>query len=134
MNIKTSIKIATALMFLQLSPLFISLFSPEFMQVLIVDAFGDTPSNDAVLMFETFALVVSLLGIGICFAMYGSLSFNEENVLKRLCFLFFVIMGFFGLPDLIGFINGDPTAPLPVIAMNLIAIAVLFYGAKKGTV
>lgn len=36
MNIKTSIKIATALMFLQLSPLFISLFSPEFMQVLIV--------------------------------------------------------------------------------------------------
>jgi predicted membrane channel-forming protein YqfA (hemolysin III family) len=104
------------------------------MQVLIVDAFGDTPSNDAVLMFETFALVVSLLGIGICFAMYGSLSFNEENVLKRLCFLFFVIMGFFGLPDLIGFIKGDPTAPLPVIAMNLIAIAVLFYGAKKGTV
>jgi predicted membrane channel-forming protein YqfA (hemolysin III family) len=66
--------------------------------------------------------------------MYGSLSFNEENVLKRLCFLFFVIMGFFGLPDLIGFIKGDPTAPLPVIAMNLIAIAVLFYGAKKGTV
>ncbi len=134
MNIKTSIKIATALMLLQLSPLIISLFSPEFMQVLIVDAFGDTPSNDAVLMFETFALVVSLLGIGICFAMYGSLSFNEENVLKRLCFLFFVIMGFFGLPDLIGFIKGDPTAPLPVIAMNLVAIAVLFYGAKKSTV
>ena len=134
MNIKTSIKIATALMLLQLSLLIISLFSPEFMQVLIVDAFGDTPSNDAVLMFETFALVVSLLGIGICFAMYGSLSFNEENVLKRLCFLFFVIMGFFGLPDLIGFIKGDPTAPLPVIAMNLVAIAVLFYGAKKDTV
>ena len=134
MNIKTSIKIATALLLLQLSPLIISLFSPEFMQVLIVDAFGETPSNDAVLMFETFALVVSLLGIGICFAMYGSLSFNEENVLKRLCFLFFVIMGFFGLPDLIGFIKGDPTAPLPVIAMNLVAIAVLFYGAKKSTV
>ena len=134
MNIKTSIKIATALLLLQLSPLIISLFSPEFMQVLIIDAFGGTPSKDAVLMFETFALVVSLLGIGICFAMYGTLSFNEENVLKRLCFLFFVMMGFFGLPDLIGFIKGDPTAPLPVIAMNLVAIAVLLYGAKKGTV
>lgn len=134
MKIKTTIRLSLALMLLQLLPLFISLFSPEFMNALVADAFGDSPSNDAIVMFETFALVVALMGIGICFLMYGSLSFEEESVLKRLCFLFFVIMGFFGLPDLIGFLKGDPTAPLPVIAMNLTAIFVLFYGAKKGTI
>ena len=133
MKIKTAIRLSLALMLLQLLPLFISLFSPEFMNILVADAFGDSPSNDAIVMFETFALVVALMGIGICFLMYGSLSFQEESVLKRLCFLFFVIMGFFGLPDLIGFLKGDPTAPLPVIAMNLTAIIVLYYGSKKGT-
>ena len=133
MKIKTAIRLSLALMLLQLLPLFISLFSQEFMNVLVDDAFGDSPSNDAIVMFETFALVVALMGIGICFLMYGSLSFEEESVLKRLCFLFFVIMGFFGLPDLIGFLKGDPTAPLPVIAMNLTAIIVLYYGSKKGT-
>ena len=133
MKIKTAIRLSLALMLLQLLPLFISLFSPEFMNILVADAFGDSPSNDAIIMFETFALVVALMGIGICFLMYGSLSFEEESVLKRLCFLFFVIMGFFGLPDLIGFLKGDPTAPLPVIAMNLTAIIVLYYGSKKGT-
>lgn len=133
MKIKTAIRLSLALMLLQLLPLFISLFSPEFMNILVADAFGDSPSNDAIVMFETFALVVALMGIGICFLMYGSLSFEEESVLKRLCFLFFVIMGFFGLPDLIGFLKGDPTAPLPVIAMNLTAIIVLYYGSKKGT-
>lgn len=134
MKIKTTIKLSLALMLLQLLPLFISLFSPEFMQILTADAFGESPSNDAVLMFETFALVVALMGIGICFLMYGSLSFEDENVLRKLCFLFFVIMGFFALPDLIGFLKGDPTAPLPVIAMNLSAIILLLYGSKKGTV
>ena len=133
MKIKTAIRFSLALMLLQLLPLFISLFSPEFMNVLVADAFGDSPSSDAIVMFETFALVVALMGIGICFLMYGSLSFEEESVLKRLCFLFFVIMGFFGLPDLIGFFKGNPTAPLPVIAMNLTAIIVLYYGSKKGT-
>ena len=133
MKIKTAIRLSLALMLLQLLPLFISLFSPEFMNVLVADAFGDSPSSDAIVMFETFALVVALMGIGICFLMYGSLSFEEESVLKRLCFLFFVIMGFFGLPDLIGFLKGNPTAPLPVIAMNLTAIIVLYYGSKKGT-
>ena len=103
MKIKTAIRLSLALMLLQLLPLFISLFSPELMNVLVADAFGDSPSSDAIVMFETFALVVALMGIGICFLMYGSLSFEEESVLKRLCFLFFVIMGFFGLPDLIGF-------------------------------
>lgn len=133
MKIKTAIRLSLALMLLQLLPLFISLFSPELMNVLVADAFGDSPSSDAIVMFETFALVVALMGIGICFLMYGSLSFEEESVLKRLCFLFFVIMGFFGLPDLIGFFKGNPTAPLPVIAMNLTAIIVLYYGSKKGT-
>ena len=85
-------------------------------------------------MFETFALVVALMGIGICFLMYGSLSFEDENVLRKLCFYSLSLWDFFGLPDLIGFLKGDPTAPLPVIAMNLSAIALLFYGSKKGTV
>ncbi|MGB1450043.1 MAG: hypothetical protein ACPG8F_09440 [Flavobacteriaceae bacterium] len=133
MNIKLSIKLAIALLLLQILPLIISLFSADFMLMLLTDSFGDNPSSDAITMFESFALVVGLMGIGLCFLMYGSLSFNNVEVLQKLCFLFFVIMGFFALPDLIGVIKGDPTAPLPIIAMNLATMVILLYGAKKGT-
>lgn len=133
MNIKLSIKLAIGLLLLQILPLIISLFSADFMLILLTDSFGDSPSSDAVTMFESFALVVGLMGIGLCFLMYGSLSFNNREVLQKLCFLFFVMMGFFALPDLIGVIKGDPTAPLPIIAMNLATMVILLYGAKKGT-
>ena len=97
MKIKTTIRLSLALMLLQLLPLLISLFSPEFMQILIADAFGDSPSNDAIVMFETFALVVALMGIGICFLMYGSLSFEDENVLRRLLLFILCHHGLFWL-------------------------------------
>lgn len=133
MKIKTIIKISIALLFLQLVPLLISYFSPEFKLALITESFGNTPSQDAVKMFELFSLVVGLMGIGICFLMYGVLTFSDLMVLRRLSFLFFMLMGFFALPDLIGAIKGNPTAPLPVIILNLIMIVLLLYGSKRGT-
>ncbi|NCG04024.1 MAG: hypothetical protein GWO82_01680 [Bacteroidetes bacterium] len=133
MKIKTIIKISIALLFLQLVPLLISYFSPEFKLALITESFGNTPSQDAVKMFELFSLVVGLMGIAICFLMYGVLTFSDLMVLRRLSFLFFMLMGFFALPDLIGAIKGNPTAPLPVIILNLIMIVLLLYGSKRGT-
>jgi predicted membrane channel-forming protein YqfA (hemolysin III family) len=134
MKIKTIIKISIALLFLQLLPLLISYFSPEFKLALITESFGKTPSQDAVKIFDLFSLVVGLMGIAICFLMYGVLKFTDLVILRRLSFLFFVLMGFFALPDLIGAIKGDPTAPLPVIVLNLAMIVLLLYGSKKGTV
>ncbi|CAI8164138.1 MAG: Uncharacterised protein [Bacteroidota bacterium] len=133
MKIKAIIKISIALLFLQLVPLLISFFSPEFKLALITESFGNTPSQDAVKMFELFSLVVGLMGIGICLLMYGVLTFTDLMVLRRLSFLFFMLMGFFALPDLIGAIKGNPTAPLPVIILNLIMIVLLLYGSKRGT-
>ena len=133
MKIKTILKISIALLFLQLVPLLISFFSPEFKLALITESFGNTPSQDAVKMFELFSLVVGLMGIGICLLMYGVLTFTDLMVLRRLSFLFFMLMGFFALPDLIGAIKGNPTAPLPVIILNLIMIVLLLYGSKRGT-
>ena len=118
---------------LQVLPLIISLFSPEFKIMLMTDAFGDVPSEDAVVMFEQFALVLGLTVIGIIIFLYGSLSFNDEATLRRLSILFFALAGFFALPDLINVINGQPTAPLPVIILGLLSMGLFYYGSKKGT-
>ena len=134
MKIKTIFKINIALIFLQGLPLFISWFSPEFKTMLLGDAFGSNPSSDAILMFDQFALVLGLVVIGIITAIYGSLSFNDLEVLKRLSLLYFAIAGFFALPDLISAIKGEPTAPLPVIILGLISVGLFYYGSKKGTV
>ena len=69
--------------------------------MLMTDAFGDGASQDAVVMFKKFALVLGLLVIGIVILIYGTLSLNELDTLKRLSFLFFALAGFFALPDLI---------------------------------
>ncbi len=119
---------------LQVLPLIISLFSPEFKIMLMTDAFGDVPSEDAVVMFEQFALVLGLTVIGIIIFLYGSLSFNDEATLRRLSLLFFALAGFFALPDLINVINGQPTAPLPVIILGLLSMGLFYYGSKKGTI
>ena len=134
MKIKTIFKINILLIFLQGLPLFISWFSPEFKSMLLVDAFGDNPSSDAVLMFEQFALVLGLVVIGIITAIYGSLSFDNLEVLKRLSLLYFAIAGFFALPDLISAIRGEPTAPLPVIVLGLISVGLFYFGSKRGTI
>jgi len=134
MKIKTIFWLCATLIFIQGLPLFLSLFLPEFKMMLITDAFGVDPSADAVTMFETFALVVGLLVLGIIFVIIGAISFTDLITLKRVSFLLFVLSGFFALPDLIGFINGDPTAPFPVIIIGLATIGLFFYGSKRGTV
>lgn len=134
MKIKTIFWLCASLIFIQGIPLFLSLFSAEFKMMLIADAFGANPSADAVIMFETFALVVGLLVLGIVFIIIGATSFTDLDTLKRVSFLLFVFSGFFALPDLIGFIKGDPTAPLPVIILGLVTLGLFYYGSKKGTV
>lgn len=134
MKIKTIFKINIAIIFLQGLPLFISWFSPEFKAMLLGDFFGSNPSNDAILMFDQFALVLGLVVIGIITAIYGSLSFNDLEVLKRLSLLYFAIAGFFALPNLISVIKSEPTAPMPVIILGLISVGLFYYGSKKGTV
>jgi hypothetical protein len=134
MKIKTIFKINIVLIFLQALPLYISLFSPEFQMMLTADFFGSEPSRDATMMFEQFALVLGFIILGIIFLIYGTLSFNDINVLKRMSFLFFVLFGFFNLPDLISFFTGQPTAPLPVIIMGLLSLGLFYYGSRKGTI
>ena len=119
---------------LQVLPLIISLFSPEFKIMLMTDAFGEDPSKDAIVMFEQFALVLGLTVIGTIIFLYGSLSFNDEGTLKRLSLLFFVLAGFFSLPDLINVLSGQPTAPIPVIVLGLLSMGLFYYGSKKGTI
>ena len=133
MKIKTIFKINMVIIALQVLPLIISLFSPEFKIMLMTDAFREEPSKDAVVMFEQFALVLGLTVIGIIIFLYGSLSFNDEATLRRLSLLFFALAGFFALPDLINVINGQPTAPLPVIILGLLSMGLFYYGSKKGT-
>ena len=134
MKIKTIFWICISLIFLQGLPLLLSIISPEFKLTLVSDAFGSNPSEDAIIIFNTFALVVGLLVIGIIFLIIGTMSFTEINTLKRMSFLFFVLQGFFALPDLISFLKGEPTAPLPVIIMGLITLGLFYYGSKKGTI
>lgn len=102
--------------------------------MLLSDVFGNNPSSDAILMFDQFALVLGLVIIGIISLLYGSLSFNDLEVLKRLSFLYFALSGFFALPDLISVLKGEPTAPLPVIILGLITVGLFYYGSRKGTV
>ena len=134
MKIKTIFWICISLIFLQGLPLFLSIISPEFKLTLVSDAFGSNPSEDAIIIFNTFSLVVGLLVIGIIFLIIGTMSFTEINTLKRMSFLFFVLQGFFALPDLISFLKGEPTAPLPVIITGLITLGLFYYGSKKGTI
>ena len=135
MKIKTIFKIVIAIGLLQIMPLIISLFSPEFSLMLTTDTFGFIPSEDAMLMFENFALVLSFVFMGIIFHMIGAMSFNDESVLRRLSFLYFVLFGFLSLTDLVAVVQGsNMAAPLPVILLGLVSLGLLYYGSKKGTV
>lgn len=134
MKIKTIFKINIILIFLQALPLYISLFSIDFKMVLMGDFFGSDPSPDALIMFDQFALVLGLTILGIISLIYGSLSFNDIKVLKRMSFLLFALAGFFALPELINVFTDQPSAPLPVIIMGLISVGLFYYGSKKGTV
>ena len=134
MKIKTIFWICISLIFLQGLPLFLSILSPEFKLILVSEAFGGNPSEDAIVIFNTFTLVVGLLVIGIIFLILGTMKFTDLNTLRKMSFLFFVLLGFFALPDLINFLRGEPTAPLPVIILGLITMGLFYYGSKKGTI
>lgn len=134
MKIKTIFWICIFLIFLQGLPLFISILSPEFKLNLVTEAFGSNPSDDALVIFNTFALVVGLLVIGIIFFVIGAMKFRELETLRRMSFLFFMLQGFFALPDLISVLKGEPTAPLPVIMMGLVTMGLFYYGSKKGKI
>ena len=101
--------------------------------MLLGDFLGDNPSADAITMFDQFSLVLGLVIIGIIALIYGSLSFNDLDVLKRLSLLYFALAGFFALPELINVIKGNPTAPLPGIIIGLIGLGLFYYGSRKGT-
>ena len=130
MKIKTIFWICIVLIFLQGLPLFLSVLSPEFKLSLIGDAFGSNPSEDAIIIFNTFALVVGLLVIGVIFLIIGTMRFTDINTLKRMSF-FFCSTRVFALPDLISFLKGEPTAPLPVIIMGLVTLGLFYYGSKR---
>ena len=134
MKIKTIFKINRGMRGLQVGPLSISLFSPEFKMTFLSEILGEETSKDAVIMFDQFALVLGLTVIGIITFIYGSLSFNDLDTLKRLSFLFFALTGFFALPELINLFKGQMSAPLPVIILGLISVGLFYYGSKKGTI
>tara|TARA_B100001248_G_C27262623_1_gene399167 strand:- start:368 stop:772 length:405 start_codon:yes stop_codon:yes gene_type:complete len=134
MKIKTIFWTCSALIFVQALPLYLSIFSSEFKMELVSDAFASNPSADAITIFDTFALVVGLIALGMIFIIIGATSFKDLETLKRVSFLFFVLAGFFSLPDLIGFLKGDPTAPLPVIILGLVTMGLFYFGSIKGTI
>ena len=133
MRIKTIFKINMILIFIQAISLVLGLFIRDLLNSLFLDAFGEVSSADAIKMFVTFSLVLGLTIIGIIFLTYGSLSFNDLVILKRLSFLFFVLTGFIVFPDLIAICKRDPIAPLPIIIFGLITLGLFYYGSKKGT-
>lgn len=132
MKIKTIFWIGIACTFLQILPLLISFFSPEFKLMLIRDAFGNEPSPHAITMFDQFVLVIGFIGVGFISMLFGAFSFKDLESLKKLSFLFFVFSLFWALPDLLNVILGDPAAPLPVIILGLIQLGLFYYGFKKG--
>lgn len=135
MKLKTIFWIAAVLTALQMLPLIGAMFSPDIKAALVLDAFGvESLSPDASLLFDTFILVVGCIVMGIFFMIIGITSIEDLAALKRLSFLLFVVMGFFALPDLINAFAGKPTAPLPVIILNMAALGLLLYGSKKGTI
>jgi hypothetical protein len=63
------------------------------------------------------------------------MSFNDEAVLTRQSFLYFVLFGFLSLTDLVAVVQGsNMAAPIPVILLGLVSLVLLYYGSKKGTV
>ena len=134
MKIRIVFWIAAVSTFLQALPLYLSMFSKEFKLILIGDFFGGSPSTDAVVMFDQFALVVGLLALGFSFICIGATKLKGLVELRRISFLLFVFSGFFALPGLISVSQGNPTAPLPVIILGLTNMVLLYYGYKKGVI
>ncbi len=95
MKIRIIFWIAAVSTFLQALPLYLSMFSREFKLILIGDVFGESPSADAVAMFDQFALVVGLLALGFSFICIGATKFRGLVELRRISFLLFCVLRFF---------------------------------------
>ncbi len=134
MKIKTIFWLAIICSTIQVMPLVISFFSPDFKLMLVSDVMGDSPSPGAITMFDQFIVVVGFAAIGFIVMLFGALSFNNLETLKKLSFIFFAYSGFWALPDVVSFIKGNPTAPLGVIILGLIQMGLFLYASKKGTV
>ena len=134
MKIKTIFWIAITCIFIQLLPLLITFFSPEFKLMLVSDVFGREPSLDAITIFDQFAFVLSFIGLGFISVIFGAFSFEDLESLQKVSFLFFIFSIFWTLPDLLNLILGEPAAPIPVIILGLIQIGLFYYGSKKGVV
>ena len=134
MKIKTIFWIAITCIFVQLLPLLITFFSPEFKLMLVSDVFGNEPSSDAITMFDQFAFVLSFVGLGFISMIFGAFSFDDLESLRKVSFLFFIFSIFWTLPDLLNIILGEPAAPIPIIILGLIQVGLFYYSSKKGVV
>ena len=134
MKIKTIFWIAITCIFVQLLPLLVTFFSPEFKLMLVSDAFGNEPSSDSITMFDQFAFVLSFIGLGFISMIFGAFSFDDLESLRKVSFLFFIFSIFWTLPDLLNLILGEPAAPIPIIILGLIQVGLFYYGSKKGVV
>ena len=134
MKIKTIFGIAITCIFVQLLPLLITFFSPEFKLMLVSDVFGNEPSSDAITMFDQFAFVLSFVGLGFISMIFGAFSFDDLESLRKVSFLFFIFSIFWTLPDLLNLILVEPAAPIPIIILGLIQVGLFYYGSKKGVV
>ena len=134
MKIKTIFWIAITCIFVQLLPLLVTFFSPEFKLMLVSDAFGNEPSSDAITMFDQFAFVLSFVGLGFISMIFGAFSFDDLESLRKVSFLFFIFSIFWTLPDLLNIILGEPAAPIPIIILGLVQVGLFYYGSKKGVV
>ena len=134
MKIKTIFGIAITCIFVQLLPLLVTFFSPEFKLMLVSDAFGNEPSSDSITMFDQFAFVLSFIGLGFISMIFGAFSFDDLESLRKVSFLFFIFSIFWALPDLLNLILGEPAAPIPIIILGLIQVGLFYYGSKKGVV
>ena len=134
MKIKTIFGIAITCIFVQLLPLLVTFFSPEFKLMLVSDAFGNEPSSDSITMFDQFAFVLSFIGLGFISMIFGAFSFDDLESLRKVSFLFFIFSIFWTLPDLLNLILGEPAAPIPIIILGLIQVGLFYYGSKKGVV
>lgn len=105
--------------------------STELKIILTSYAFGSSPSSDAIIIFDLFALVFWLVIHSIISLIHGAISFSNIDILKCISFLLIALTGFFALTDLINVFTGQPTATLPEIIMRFVTLGLFYFVSKK---
>jgi hypothetical protein len=95
-----------------------------------LDYFSET-SND---LLNSLSLTLICTNIGAILFIVGISSMTDLDLLKRMCFLLFIMISFFALPQFIDMVLGNPTSPLVLLMLNFMSPCLLFYGYKKGIV